>query len=105
MQRETAMLLKNEYVRKRIHRLVFSASDAAGVIGNPEDDVEDHDQAGHHKGADQNDVQKSQITEPGQVPRNSEVEGDEEQEVAGRHINPLAIVFEKESEPGNNQDD
>lgn len=33
MQRETAMLLKNEYVRKRIHRLVFSASDAAGVVG------------------------------------------------------------------------
>ena len=33
MQRETAMLLRNEYVRTRIHRLVFSASDAFGAIG------------------------------------------------------------------------
>jgi len=32
-QRETALLLKNEYVRSRIHRLVFSASDAFGAIG------------------------------------------------------------------------
>jgi hypothetical protein len=27
------MLLKNEYVRARIHRLIFSASDAFGAIG------------------------------------------------------------------------
>ena len=33
LQRETAMLLQNEYVRSRIHRLVFSASDAFGAIG------------------------------------------------------------------------
>jgi hypothetical protein len=33
MQRETAMLLRNEYVRSRIHRLVFSANDAFGAIG------------------------------------------------------------------------
>ena len=33
MQRETAMLLRDDYVRKRIHRLLFSASDAAGVVG------------------------------------------------------------------------
>ena len=33
MQRETAMLLKNDYVRSRIHRLVFSASDAFGAVG------------------------------------------------------------------------
>ena len=33
MQRETAMLLKNEYVRSRIHRLVFSATDAFGAVG------------------------------------------------------------------------
>lgn len=33
LQRETAMLLKNEYVRSRIHRLVFSAVDAFGAIG------------------------------------------------------------------------
>ncbi len=33
MQRETAMLLRNEYLRSRIHRLVFSASDAFGAIG------------------------------------------------------------------------
>lgn len=32
-QRETAMLLKNDYVRSRIHRLIFSASDAFGAIG------------------------------------------------------------------------
>lgn len=32
-QRETAMLLKNEYLRSRIHRLIFSASDAFGAIG------------------------------------------------------------------------
>lgn len=33
MQRETAMLLRNEYIRSRIHRLVFSANDAFGAIG------------------------------------------------------------------------
>lgn len=33
LQRETAALLKNEYVRSRIHKLIFSASDAFGVIG------------------------------------------------------------------------
>lgn len=33
LQRETAMLLRNDYVRSRIHRLVFSASDAFGAIG------------------------------------------------------------------------
>lgn len=33
MQRETAMLLKNDYVRSRIHRLVFSANDAFGAVG------------------------------------------------------------------------
>ncbi|MEM7621198.1 MAG: hypothetical protein AAF228_12205 [Pseudomonadota bacterium] len=33
MQRETAMLLRNQYVRSRIHRLVFSAVDAFGAIG------------------------------------------------------------------------
>ncbi len=33
MQRETAMLLRDETVRSRIHRLVFSASDAFGAIG------------------------------------------------------------------------
>jgi hypothetical protein len=33
LQRETALLLQNEYVRSRIHRLVFSASDAFGAIG------------------------------------------------------------------------
>ena len=33
MQRETALLLRTEYVRSRIHRLVFSASDAFGAIG------------------------------------------------------------------------
>lgn len=33
MQRETAMLLRNEYVRSRIHRLTFSAVDAFGAIG------------------------------------------------------------------------
>jgi hypothetical protein len=33
LQRETAMLLRNEYVRSRIHRLIFSATDAFGAIG------------------------------------------------------------------------
>lgn len=33
LQRETAMLLRNDYVRSRIHRLVFSASDAFGAVG------------------------------------------------------------------------
>lgn len=33
LQRETAMLLRDEYVRSRFHRLVFSASDAFGAIG------------------------------------------------------------------------
>jgi hypothetical protein len=33
LQRETAMLLRDESVRGRIHRLVFSASDAFGAIG------------------------------------------------------------------------
>ena len=33
LQRETAMLLRNEYVRSRIHKLVFSAVDAFGAIG------------------------------------------------------------------------
>jgi hypothetical protein len=33
LQRETAALLRDEYVRSRIHRLVFSASDAFGAIG------------------------------------------------------------------------
>ncbi len=33
LQRETAMLLRSEAVRSRIHRLVFSAQDAFGVIG------------------------------------------------------------------------
>lgn len=33
LQRETAMLLRNEYVRSRIHRLIFSANDAFGAIG------------------------------------------------------------------------
>lgn len=33
LQRETAALLKDEYVRSRIHRLIFSASDVFGAIG------------------------------------------------------------------------
>jgi hypothetical protein len=33
LQRETAMLLKDDYVRSRIHKLIFSASDAFGAIG------------------------------------------------------------------------
>jgi len=33
MQRETAMLLRNNYVRSRIHRMVFSATDAFGAVG------------------------------------------------------------------------
>src|SRR5690606_20885374 len=33
LQRETAMLLRSDAVRSRIHRLVFSASDALGAIG------------------------------------------------------------------------
>lgn len=32
-QRETALLLQNEDVRKRIHRLIFCASDAFGAVG------------------------------------------------------------------------
>ncbi len=33
LQRETAMLLRDEYVRSRIHRLIFSATDAFSAIG------------------------------------------------------------------------
>jgi hypothetical protein len=33
LQRETAMLLRSDDVRSRIHRLIFSAHDAFGVIG------------------------------------------------------------------------
>lgn len=33
LQRETAMLLRNPRVQSRIHRLVFAASDALGVLG------------------------------------------------------------------------
>lgn len=33
LQRETAALLRSDYVRSRIHRLVFSATDAFGAIG------------------------------------------------------------------------
>lgn len=33
LQRETALLLRDEYVRSRIHRLIFSASDGFGAIG------------------------------------------------------------------------
>jgi hypothetical protein len=33
LQRETAALLRHEYVRSRIHRLIFSAGDAFGAIG------------------------------------------------------------------------
>ena len=33
LQRETAMLLRNEYVRSRIHKTIFSATDAFGAIG------------------------------------------------------------------------
>jgi hypothetical protein len=33
LQRETAALLRDEYVRSRIHRLIFSAGDALGAIG------------------------------------------------------------------------
>lgn len=33
LQRETAMLLRNDYVRSRIFKLVFSASDAFGALG------------------------------------------------------------------------
>jgi hypothetical protein len=33
LQRETAMLLRSDEVRSRIHRLIFSAYDAFGVIG------------------------------------------------------------------------
>ena len=33
LQRETAMLLRSDAVRSRIHRLIFSASDALGAIG------------------------------------------------------------------------
>jgi hypothetical protein len=35
-QRETAMLLENEEVRKRIHKLIFCAGDAFGAIGGLE---------------------------------------------------------------------
>ena len=33
LQRETAMLLQNPWVRSRIHRLVFSAADVFGALG------------------------------------------------------------------------
>jgi hypothetical protein len=33
LQRETAALLRDDYVRSRIHRLIFSAADALGAIG------------------------------------------------------------------------
>ena len=33
LQRETAMLLEEEDVRSRVHRLIFSANDAFGAIG------------------------------------------------------------------------
>lgn len=33
LQRETAMLLRNDWLRSRIHRLVFSAGDALGALG------------------------------------------------------------------------
>jgi hypothetical protein len=33
LQRETSMLLRSEWVRSRIHRLIFSAGDALGAIG------------------------------------------------------------------------
>jgi len=33
LQRETAMLLNNPYVKERIHKLIFCASDACGVSG------------------------------------------------------------------------
>ena len=33
LQRETAMLLRSDAVRSRIHRLILSASDACGAIG------------------------------------------------------------------------
>ncbi|HXV75994.1 MAG TPA: hypothetical protein VD788_06690 [Candidatus Polarisedimenticolaceae bacterium] len=33
LQRETAALLRDEYVRSRIHRLIFSAVDAFGALG------------------------------------------------------------------------
>lgn len=33
LQRETAMLLRDSYVRGRIHRLILSASDALGAVG------------------------------------------------------------------------
>lgn len=33
LQRETTMLLKSDWVRSRIHRLIFSAGDALGAIG------------------------------------------------------------------------
>ena len=36
MQRETAMLLESEDVRKRIHKLIFCAADAFGAIGGLE---------------------------------------------------------------------
>jgi hypothetical protein len=33
LQRETAALLRDEYVRSRIHKLIFSAGDALGAVG------------------------------------------------------------------------
>lgn len=33
LQRETAMLLSNDYVKSRIHRLIFAAHDAFGAVG------------------------------------------------------------------------
>ena len=33
LQRETSMLLKNSYIRSRIHRLVLSATDSFGALG------------------------------------------------------------------------
>lgn len=33
LQRETAMLLENQYIKNRIHKLVFAAHDALGAIG------------------------------------------------------------------------
>ena len=33
LQRETAILLQNENIKKRIHKLIFSASTALGAIG------------------------------------------------------------------------
>lgn len=68
-------------------------------------DVYKDDSPGDHKGAGDEGVHSSQITEPGKVAAKHEIERDEQQQDGDAEVDALDIFLQPEGNPGNHQDD